>query len=285
MMDVRFRCVMQTLIVCVLFLSGLLCAEAAWAASAKPLLFLVAGQSNAAGTADKPSSIVVHSGAFWNGKEWVSPLRDPVFPARKGGFCPALAKAIADGTGRKVYIVNVAVGGTSSNAAYFKSPKKSWSAYGSLRGRAKSIYRKAVAHLDEPFEFGGVVWMQGGTDGIYYAKGLITLEDARQGIEDVLTWLTDSFGKVFVIGIGYKNGAEQYDLARETIHKTMRQVSGTIPHCYFASDMPIRLRSLGLMKGGPGRPDAHYLIRGYDMIGSDAGKFIAKHIAERQGRR
>lgn len=269
------------LIVCVLGFVGSLCAEAARAASAKPLLFLVAGQSNAKGSAEKPSTIVVPSGAFWNGQEWVRPLRDPVFPAPNGGFCPALAKSISDATGRKVYIVNVAVSASSSNAAYFESRKKSWSAYGRLRGRAAAVCRNAAAALNEPFDFGGVIWMQGEQEGKYYAEGSISLEDARQGFEDIFTWLADSFGRVFVIGIGYRNGTDRYDSAHEAINRLLKQAAGRIPHCYFASDMPMRLRSLGLMQEPVHGQNPHYLIRGYDLIGNDAGKYIASFFKEK----
>ena len=269
-------------IFCVLCFFGLLHAEAAGVVSAKPLLFLVAGQSNAKGSAEKPSSIVVSSGAFWNGKEWVRPLSDPVFPSPNGGFCPALAKAVSESTKRKVYIINVAVSASSSNAAYFESHKKSWAVHGKLRGRTVAIYKNAVAQLNEPFEFGGVIWMQGEQEGKYYAKGIISLKDARRGFEDIFTWLADSFGRVFVVGIGYRNGINRYDFAHEAINRTIRQVSSIIPHCYFASDLPIRLRSVGLMQGSSNKPNAHYLIRGYDMLGNEIGKYIARHLTTRR---
>ena len=277
-MNMRFHCLTGLLIIFALCAFGLLPDDAAWAASAKPLLFLVAGQSNAKGSAEKPSSIVVPSGAFWNGKEWVHPLRDPVFPAPKGGFCPALAKSVVDATGRKVYIVNTAVSASSSNPAYFESRKKSWSAYGRLRRRAAAIYRNAAAALNEPFELGGAIWMQGEQEAKYYAEGFISLEEARQGFEDVLAWLSASFGRVFVVGIGYRNGTDRYDSAHESINELLKRTSRRIPHCSFASDMPMRLRSLGLMQKPVNRQNPHYLIRGYDLLGEDVGQYVARHF-------
>ena len=85
---------------------GLLLPDMAKADTSKPLLFLVAGQSNARGTADKPSSITVPAGAFWDGDNWVNTIKDPVFPAKRGSLCPALAKVISEKTNRKVYIIN-----------------------------------------------------------------------------------------------------------------------------------------------------------------------------------
>lgn len=260
-----------------LYTAAVLFPGAAQANFSKPLLFLVAGQSNARGAADRPSSIVVPSGAFWNGDTWVHTIKDPVSPSRQGSLCPALAKVISDRTRRKVYIVNVSVSGSSSNEACIKNDKKSWSRTGFLRKRAVSIYKRAVSKMDDPFEFGGVIWLQGETEAKLLSKGHISLYDAQAGFQDVYKWLTNTFGKVFIIGIGYRNGDTRSDPAHEQINRIIMQLAYKTDNCYFASNMPMKLRNLGLMqrpvKAGASNP--HYLIRGYELVGEDAGKFIA----------
>ena len=259
---------------------GILLPDITQADASKPLLFVVAGQSNARGTADKPSSIIVPSGAFWNGDEWVNVIRDPVFPAKHGSFCPAMAKVISDKTRRKVYIINVSISGSSSNEAYRENDKISWAQTGKLRKRAVSIYKKAVSALNVPFEFGGVVWLQGETEARLLARGKISLEDAQIGFESIYAWLSHTFGKVFIIGIGYRNGDARYDAAHTQINMLSKQLARKMDDCYFASDMPMRLRKLNLMqdpiKNRSSNP--HYLIKGYDLVGEDVGTFIANRI-------
>ncbi len=259
---------------------GVLLPEMANADASKPLLFLVAGQSNARGTADKPSSVIVPSGAFWNGDAWEHGIKDPVFPAKHGSFCPAMAKVISDKTKRKIYIINVSISGSSSNEAYIENDKISWAKTGMLRKRAISMYKKAVSELDDAFEFGGVVWLQGETEARLLARGRISLKDAQNGFESIYSWLSRSFGKVFIIGIGYRNGDTRYDAAHTQINMLSKHLARKTDNCFFASDMPMKLRKLKLMqnpiKNKSSNP--HYLIKGYDLVGEDVGKFIANMI-------
>ena len=182
-----------------------------------PYLFIVAGQSNAVGygaDANGGYESAADVAQFWAWDEdpaLLKPLKDPVYKSVKGSAWPAFCRRFFELTGRKVYILNVASGGSAvTDGGYTTANTWADNAYGVLRATARTQFEALKAHLERqqlPFEIGGLLWCQGETDGGRIAAGTVSAQEYAEGTLDVFAFFRELTGKatldVFVSKIGF----------------------------------------------------------------------------------
>lgn len=239
----------------------------------KPLVIVVAGQSNAVGasgtTSDKYSSV----GFYWNGStnRWLSPITDPVWPSTSGGFVPALAAYVTEHTGRPVYVINVAVGATNCANQNIVT-NGSWGSAGTLRSRASNMISTALASLNVEYDILGTVWLQGETDATEMYLGREQLEDYTSSIADLLAWAVNSIGgKIFVAPISYmKNSA---DSEVDAVNAALTAAVNANPSAIMSTTITKNFRELDYLVG-----TYHYTQKAYDLLGGAFGASVIPYI-------
>lgn len=251
--------------------------------SGKPVIIVVAGQSNAVGISDSmgAGSIIVQTGRFWkasdeNAGTWVQGIVDPVWPSSTGSLCPAMAEYIARFRHRPVYLINVAVSGTNTAENY--QPGQSWAASGTLRSRAKNIVDAALAALgEEEYDLLGTVWLQGEYDAKYIFQGHETIEDYTETLKSSIEWfLANIGGKFFASSIGYDlDKAACDDASVDKVNAVLASVVPSLDNAFMITDFPKYMETLELIHSS-----WHYSQEGYNALGVTIGKKLTSHIAD-----
>nr|DAI81680.1 MAG TPA: tail fiber protein [Caudoviricetes sp.] len=239
----------------------------------KPLVIVVAGQSNAVGVSGATSDKYSPVGFYWNGStnRWLSPITDPVWPSTSGGFVPALAAYVTEHTGRPVYVINVAVGATNcANQNIVRNG--SWGSAGTLRTRALNMILTALAALNVEYDILGTVWLQGETDATEMYLGREQLEDYTSSIADLLAWAVNSIGgKIFVAPISYmKNSA---DSEVDAVNAALTAAVNANPRAIMSTTITKNFRELDYLVD-----TYHYTQKAYDLLGGAFGASVIPYI-------
>ena len=251
--------------------------------SGKPVIIVVAGQSNAVGISDSTGtgSIIVQTGRFWKASDettgtWVQGIVDPIWPSSTGSLCPAMAEYIARFRHRPVYLINVAVSGTNTAENY--QPGQSWAASGTLRSRAKNIVDAALAALgEEEYDLLGTVWLQGEYDAKYIFQGHETIEDYTETLKSTIEWfLSNIGGKFFASSIGYDLDKTACDDASvDKVNTVLTSVVPSLNNAFMITDFPKYMETLELIHSS-----WHYTQEGYNALGVTIGRKLTSHIAD-----
>lgn len=251
-----------------------------------PVLFIVAGQSNAVGYCTPPYEAATYCGTFWNyqtGVNELQPLKDPTNATKTNGASawPAFARHFFELTHRKVCILNVAYGG----AAVTDVSSNTW--YGDdspHRQRASTQYAAATAALgtiNEDYVLGGLLWIQGEAETSRIGNGNTTAEAYKAGTLDVFTFFrqlaSDAEMPVYMSQIGFYDGAftntnwMNGHLAVQQAQIELAQ--GDANHVYLVFEGAKYFNKAGYM-----RDSVHYSQAGYNEV----GEAFARYIANRQ---
>lgn len=253
-----------------------------------PYLFIVAGQSNAVGygaDANGGYESAADVAQFWAWDEdpaLLKPLKDPVYKSVKGSAWPAFCRRFFELTGHKVYILNVASGGTAVTDGGYTTPN-TWAnnAYGTLRATARAQFEALKAHLEQqqlPFEIGGLLWCQGETDGGRIAAGTVSAQEYVDGTLDVFAFFRELTGKatldVFVSKIGFSTTTlapgtpahEGYVAVQEAQEALCRGEA----HVHMAFRLAPTFFAAGFMSDS-----IHYNQTGYNMMGESLASCAA----------
>lgn len=179
-----------------------------------PVLWIVAGQSNAVGYARPPYEAAKYCGQFWDwttGVNALKPLKDPLnawYP-NYGSAWPSFARTFFELTGRKVAMLSVARGGS----AVTKYSSNTWygeDAENTLRVNASTQYAAMTAALgtvNEDYVLGGMLWIQGEAECGGVGNGTISVNEYVMGTEDVFRFFRALTSKsdlpIFMSQIGY----------------------------------------------------------------------------------
>ena len=244
----------------------------------KPLVLVVAGQSNAAGRGAVASNYSLPSGKWWNGTAWVSGISDYVkspidstwSSSAKGSMIPALAKTIHEKTGRNVYIIPLGVGG--ANCAQNKvSSSGTWASNGTLRASALTQYENAINALSEAYEVLGTVWLQGETDATWIANGSETLADYTSSVTDTASWFVENVGgHFFIIPIAHSITSGDNTEA-QAVNAVLASLAQSNQQASIVTTVTTTLYGRGLA-------NIHYTQSGYDETGVSAGQGISAFI-------
>lgn len=249
-----------------------------------PVLFIVAGQSNAAGYVLNPYESAAYCAQMWDYRPNVNalvPLKDPTNPrySDRGSAWPAFARQFFEITGRKSVILNAARGAsyvTNHNA-------NTW--YGAddendLRVIASTQYKACAAVLGtigEDFELGGVLWIQGESETTGVGNGTITVSEYEMGTLDVfrffreMTYISDL--PIFMSQIG----SHRLTLTNESVAKGYREIwnaqekiARNNANVYLAFSGAKYFLEAGMMQD-----NVHYSHEGYRIVGDGMARFVA----------
>ena len=199
--------------------------------SSKPVLFVVAGQSNAVGTGQfKPFAAARDCGQFWSwadSSNTLKPIADPTGEYLIYGSCwPDFARAFFSLTGRKVLLLNLSSGGSAvTDGGYDTANTWADNAYGTLRTTRQEIWSAfSEAAPASGYDVGGILWSQGCAEIWRMRVGRVTIQDYINGSLDVFDWLRTLVGvedcPVFIGKTGYYQQAfsdETVRVANEAI--------------------------------------------------------------------
>lgn len=256
-------------------------------------LYLIAGQSNAAGQGTSTLSTVCNTGtAFeFNGStNSIQALHDPMGQtvnnleaATTGSVGPAFAKKLNDLTGNSVYLVSAARKGASCCAKAELSTYGTWDDSGNLMifGSAVSKVNSAIKKTGLPLS--GIIWIQGERDA--NAIGTLTETEAeyKASLIKVISRFRTAFGpKVpfYIVLIGLQgvvtNGipvATATD-ANYTVRRIQMEVAQSTPNVFIAYTSTDTFFDKGWMK--PETTTVHYIQPAYNQIGDSVAQFVSK---------
>ena len=238
----------------------------------KPVVVIVAGQSNAIGLSRETGNISV-PGYFWNADMalWQNPVVDPVYPSTSGGFVPAMCEYVHSKTNRPIYIINVAVGATNCANSHI-NPAGSWGSAGNLRGRAESIIENALSAINMGYDMAGFIWLQGESDAVAIHNGLEQLSDYESCIEDTINWAVTTFNCKFIASlISYMDNDADSEV--DSINDTLEKVINKNNNAVLSTDITKIFRELGYLVD-----EFHYTQQGYNLLGEKLGVSLSLYI-------
>ena len=166
-------------------------------------LFLIAGQSNAAGQGDSLKSVkclpntAFEFDAIFN--DYI-PLKDPVGKPWKlfqragtGSVAPAFAKRMNELTGKLVYMVTAARGGASCCRKAEMGNFNTWDTSGKLFELA--VEKTKMAEVKAGLHLSGIIWMQGERDAKAILAGQMTIDEYEAALESVILRFRKAFGR------------------------------------------------------------------------------------------
>lgn len=234
--------------------------------------FLVAGQSNAQGSGNSALSPTVPAGVGYKIEgATVSHLADPVGGATTGSAWPAFAIAYNAATGRKVAVVEAAVGGTGLVTTATGS---NWGPNGTLADDAANIAETAIAALYGAGwtpNLRGILWHQGEWDAQNVASA--GLADAYEdALSDLRTRIASALGapalKMFVWQLGTR---DQGDTAGfQAVRAGQAQAATNDPLIELVYTECVEFPARDWMSD-----DLHYTQDGYNDMGTDGGAVVA----------
>lgn len=241
-------------------------------------LFLVAGQSNAAGVGDSllshqcsPNSAFQYTMLY----DSLLPLRDPVGEnengfeaAQTGSAWPAFAKRYYELSAQKVFIVPAARGGSSLNP--LRSNQLRWDSLGNLWSTAVKKTKKAVKKTT--VQLAGVIWAQGEADASFINANEFTKIFYKDQLKALIERFRFEFGPTlpfYIIQTGYAVGEKPGGY--ESIQNAQQEICEELPYTYLVYSFTKYFSEYNLMTDY-----IHYNQQGYNVL----GKTIAEVIFE-----
>jgi hypothetical protein len=234
-------------------------------------IFLVAGQSNAVGASEGGGPVIQPGIA----KQYYSSalteiLGDPVGGATYGSLCPAFVNEYYRRTGRGVILVPAALNGSPLLQATLGGTDN-WSSTGTLRGTAITLLdaaKTAATSANLPWQFGGVIWVQGERDADAIDASTAGVSGANYITEFGLlnTYLNTNTGNVgnrmpiLMVRTGHKDTGDTAGYV--AIRAAQDTLARTHPNVFMAHTGAYRFTARGLMKDL-----YHYEQPAYDEIG------------------
>ncbi|WP_394906551.1 sialate O-acetylesterase [uncultured Mesonia sp.] len=234
---------------CIIFLFAICLFTACSSNNDKPFydenqkIFLVAGQSNAAGVGDKDISIFQPNKEVYeydSVKDTIKILKDPVGQyhlnfqaAQTGSFIPALAYTYNEISNQKVCVVQAAKGGSSLTVEAEVNNWGNWSESGKLF--SSSIYKtqKALQVLKQS-NIHAIFWCQGENDAQAVYQNSITKKYYKKALIELINRYHNQFGEIpFVfIETGRFNGNNAKDEGYKKVREAQREVALEMEHVY-----------------------------------------------------
>lgn len=251
------------------------------------LLFIVGGQSNAVGSGPSPGyEDASYCGLYWDWKDQkaksLKPLKDPVYRSFRGSAWPSFARKMFEITGRKVIILNVAVGGAavtniSSNSWYQDSQVTSIRRTDATREWNALLAELKAKNIE--YELTGLLWIQGEAECARIGAGTLSVQAYIDGTLDVFKYFRELVSKptlpIYLAQIGYyRNAMTNPELlgGYEKVRKAQIDICNTYENDFMASELPASYFKAGYMQDS-----IHYNQRGYNSLGASFARFISNH--------
>ena len=252
-----------------------------------PVLWIVAGQSNAVGSGGAPSvEVADYAGQYWDWSKIsapvLRPLRDPVYRSYNKSSWPAFGREFFALTGRKVVILNVAWGG-----AYVTNygGDNTWYGENSIRRQSASTqYQALTAELGKEgtdWTLGGLLWIQGEAEASGIANGVsgVSVSTYLSGTQDVFAFFRSLTGNsnlpIYISQIGaykYETTSPGLHAAYESIREAQKTLVNENQKVFMAFDGAETFLRAGYMYD-----NIHYNQKGYNIIGKAFARFISNN--------
>ena len=252
----------------------------------KPVvLFIVAGQSNAMGQGGRPSiESADWAGTYWDWKDQsnksLKPLRDPVYRCQQKSAWPAFGKEFFALTGRKVCILNVAMGG--SYVTDYGGTNTWFGDDSILRQEATTEWNACTAALGTKgadWELGGMLWIQGEAETYATVIGSTTTQLYKSGTLDVFDFfrtLTETPTlPIYMSQIGYQvNLLENPDRMQgfHNIQNAQVELAHENENVFMAFEGAKYFARANMMAD-----NIHYDVNGYRVVGKAFARFISNN--------
>lgn len=241
-------------------------------------LFLIGGQSNAAGSAGNAAGspdVALFNSVMWQPSAGaLLPTDDPVGSVGTGSAWPAFANRWFEETGRRCILVQSASSGSGQTAASAIAEGHHWDDGGNRYPDAVALLDDAIKYLSRRkvnYVIRGILWHQGERDCQATEGGKITASEYRSAFENMVSKFRTKYGSGFdlwLFRVGKRNSgdtagfqgirAEQYDATVDSAHIHM-----VYTDCVNFPDRALMLDEL------------HYIQAGYDHMGSRGASAIA----------
>lgn len=248
-----------------------------------PILFIVAGQSNAMGQGGYPPIEVADwAGTYWDWEDQENKslklLRDPVYRCKQKSAWPAFGKEFFAITGRKVCILNVAMGG--SYVTDYGGTNTWYGEDSILRQRAATEYQavtEALGTQDTDWVLGGMLWIQGEAETYGVAMGTVTIQQYKNGTLDVFnffkTLTNTSTLPIYISQIGYQVNRidnEQRMKGFHAVQNAQIELAKENINVYLAYTNAKNFARAGYMADM-----VHYNLLGYSKVGKAFARCVA----------
>ncbi len=252
----------------------------------KPVvLFIIAGQSNAMGQGGRPPLETADwAGTYWDWKDQESkalkPLRDPVYRCQQRSAWPAFAKEFFLRTGRKVCILNVAMGGAR---VIDYGGTNTW--YGDdsiLRQEASTEWNACTAALGtkgEDWVLGGLFWIQGEAETYATVTGDTTTEIWKACTLDIFDFFRTLTATpnmpIYVSQIGYQVNLLDNAERMQGFHNIQ---NATVELCHQNENVYLAFAGAKYFARAEMMADnIHYDWRGYSVVGKAFARFVTNN--------
>ena len=251
-----------------------------------PVLFIVAGQSNAAGYVPQAYESAAYCGQFWDYRPNVNklvPLKDPTNPRYSdyGSAWPAFARHFFEITGRKSVIVNVAKGASyvtnhSENTWYGEDDTNELRVIASTQFMAVT---EALGTAETDYILGGILWIQGEAEATGLGQGTISVSEYKSGTLDVFRFFKEMTAnpdlQIYMSQIGFHSQGLTNPVVQsgyEKVQKAQVELARDNENVYLAFSGAKYFREAKEMTDG-----VHYSQNGYNIVGKAFARFIANH--------
>ncbi len=245
-------------------------------------VFLVGGQSNAAGEGDRSLSPTVSSevGFQWNSEtNDIEEGNDPVGNARTGSAWPAFLGRWHELTGRRAVVVSVAMPTTAQHHLAGMG-RDDWDD----PAKGGTLYQRAIETLDGALAgiegrgfipvFRGVLWDQGSRDAKAIENGLITEADYQRALEAMIERFRAHCGPtmpMWIFRLGRRSKGDTAGWAE--VRRAQEAVVVADPGAQIVFRDSIDFPSEGKMKDG-----VHYSQAGYNEMGRAGAESVARTL-------
>ena len=251
-----------------------------------PVLFIVAGQSNAAGYVPQAYESAAYCGQLWDYRPNVNklvPLKDPTNPRYSdyGSAWPAFARHFFEITGRKSVIVNVAKGASyvtnhSENTWYGEDDTNELRVIASTQFMAVT---EALGTAETDYILGGILWIQGEAEATGLGQGTISVSEYKSGTLDVFRFFKEMTAnpdlQIYMSQIGFHSQGLTNPVVQsgyEKVQKAQVELARDNENVYLAFSGAKYFREAKEMTDG-----VHYSQNGYNIVGKAFARFIANH--------
>src|SRR6267142_1806075 len=239
-------------------------------------LFLVAGQSNAAGVGDyhlSPQCPPNSAFEYRLSGDDLLPLKDPVGEneygfdkAKTGSAWPAFALRYHELSNNRVFIVQAAKGGSTLNPGYRNYLR--WDSLGWLWSAAVAKARKAMDKTELPLS--GIIWSQGEADGTFINAQRLTGAEYQAQLKNLIGRFRREFGPTlpfYIIQTGFAGGEDPGGF--EIVQSVQEQICRELPYTYLVYSFTRYFPEFNLMTDY-----VHYNQHGYNVLGKTVAEVI-----------
>ena len=245
-------------------------------AAAQKKVFLVAGQSNAAGVGDSLLSPICAPGTayeFLGLTGQLRPLKDPVgenafgFEAAKTGSAwLSFAKRYYELPRDTIIIIQAAKGGSSLNSR--ADAHQRWDANGDLAKAAIEKTRLCLRAVHSSLD--GIIWIQGESDAFYINKKQLTQSQYKDALKHLIQRFRYSFGSqlnFYIVQTGWALG--ESTAGYEAVQRAQEAICAEVSNTYLVYNLTKSFKTFGLMSDY-----IHYDQTGYNVLGKTIAEVI-----------